>query len=50
MKIVLLLFHIVSAISFAALAVISTNIFTEICCVIATVSWSMCAGMDIVNL
>ncbi len=47
MKIVLLLLHIVSAISFAACAVISTNIVTEICCMIATVSWSMCTGMDI---
>lgn len=50
MKIALLVLHIVCAILFGICAVISTNMISEIGHIIASIAWSVCVGMDIVQL
>ena len=50
MKIALLVLHIFCAIALGACAVINTNMVAEIFYILASISWSVCVGIDITNL
>jgi hypothetical protein len=50
MKITVLILHIVCAVLFGACAVIHTNMISEALNILASISWSICIGMDIENI
>lgn len=50
MKIVLMVLHIVCAVVFGVCAIMNTNMVGAILNMVASVLWSICAGMDVAQM